>query len=85
MSSKTPRKRAIRQTSDATVGQVLRYMRGVKKEMAEPDDSVEGLVIAHKADEQMRFALSAVSGVDLKLYEVEFRLRAADDLVDTGR
>ena len=66
------------QTSDATVGQVLRYMGWVKQKMAEPDDSVEGLVIAHKADEQIRFALSAVSDVDLKLYEVEFRLRGAD-------
>ena len=65
------------QSSDATVGQVLRYMGWVKKQMAEAGETVEGLVIAHKADDQIRFALSAVQGVELKLYEVEFRLRSS--------
>lgn len=66
-----------RQTSDQTVGQVLRYMGWVKQRMAAAEDSVEGLVIAHEADQAIRFALAAVPAVRLQLYEVDFRLREA--------
>lgn len=63
------------QTSDATVGQVMRYMGWVAAKLAQPGDEVRGLVIAHEADEGMRFALSAASNVSLMFYEIEFRLR----------
>ncbi len=63
------------QSSDQTVGQVLRYMGWVKQRMAGPEDQVEGLVIAHHADEAIRFAIAVVPGVKLQKYEVDFRLR----------
>ena len=63
------------QTSDETVGQVLRYMGWVREKLAKPGDSVRGLIIAHKADASIRYAISSVDSVDLKLYEVEFKLR----------
>lgn len=65
------------QTSDETVGQVLRYMGWVRKKLAKPGDSVRGLIIAHKADASIRYAISSVDSVDLNLYEVEFKLRPA--------
>jgi len=63
------------QTSDKTVGQILRYMGWVKKELAEPEDKVEGLIIAHDAEDSLKYAISMVPSVSLKLYEVEFRLK----------
>ncbi len=62
------------QTSDATIGQVSRYMGWVKQKLAQPDEQVEGMVIAHEADDAIRYALSAVPNVNLLLYEVDFRL-----------
>ena len=63
------------QTSDATVGQVLRYMGWVEEHMAEKGETVEGLIIAHQHDEKIRYALKRVSDVDLMLYEVDFHLK----------
>lgn len=63
------------QSSDQTVGQVLRYMGWVKNKLARPNDRVEGLIVAHSDDLSVRYALAAVKDVSLRLYEVEFRLR----------
>jgi len=63
------------QSSDKTVGQVLRYVGWVKQHLAEQRDEVDGLVIAHKGDDTIRYALSATQGVELQLYEVQFSLR----------
>ena len=68
------------QSSDKTVGQVLRYMGWVKKELAGSDESVEGLVVAHKAEDAIRYALTAVSDVSLQLYEVDFHLKSPPPL-----
>ncbi len=68
------------QTSDATVGQVLRYIGWVKQNLAKRDEQVEGLVIAHEADESIKYAISAIPNVRLMLYEVEFRLKFAPEL-----
>jgi RecB family endonuclease NucS len=62
------------QGSDRTVGQVLRYMGAVRRELAEEDDAVEGLIIAHKATDRLRYAVSEVSSIDLQLYDVDFHL-----------
>jgi hypothetical protein len=64
------------QTSDQTVGQVLRYMGWVRQELAAPGDAVRGLVIAHDVDDQLRYALSVAAEVELMLYEVQFSLVA---------
>lgn len=50
-------------------------MGWVKEHLAEGEDTVQGLVIAHEADESIRYALAAVPNVELQLYEVEFRLK----------
>ncbi len=62
-------------SSDKTVGQVLRYMGWVREHLAGPDEAVEGLIVAHQADASVRYALSSVHGVRVKLYEVDFRFR----------
>jgi hypothetical protein len=50
-------------------------MGWVQGELADKGDQVEGLVIAHSADDALRFALSATRSIRLMLYEVDFRLR----------
>ncbi len=62
------------QSSDSTVGQILRYIGWVGEHLAVPNETVEGLVIAHQADESIRYALKPLNNVALQLYEVEFRL-----------
>jgi hypothetical protein len=62
------------QASDVTVGQVLRYMGWVKAHLAQPDEDVSGLVIAHESEDALQYALSAVPSVDFQRYEVRFEL-----------
>ena len=73
--------------SDRTVGQIARYVGWVRRHLAADDESVEGLVIAHAADDRIRYALDVVPDVALKTYEVEFRLHseAIRGSVDTER
>lgn len=63
------------QSSDQTVGQVLRYMGWVAHHLAQAGETVEGLVIAQETDDSIRYALSAASGIRLHTYEVSFQLK----------
>lgn len=62
-------------SSDAVVGQVLRYMGWVQKHLIEDGETVEGLVVATEGDPQLHYALTVVPSVSFKSYEVEFRLK----------
>lgn len=62
------------QTSDATIGQVLRYIGYIQEEVAEPGETVEGLVISHQSDESIEYALKAIENVKYARYEVGFKL-----------
>jgi hypothetical protein len=70
------------QTGDQTVGQVLRYMHAVRRELAEEGDAVEGLIIAHDATDKLRYAVAEVPRIALRLYDVRFHLRPDDDVGD---
>ncbi len=63
------------QGSDGTVGQVLRYMGAVRRELAGEEDTVESLIIAHEASDRLRYAVGETPAVDLQLYDVDFHLR----------
>jgi len=60
--------------SDVVVGQVLRYMGYVKEQIAEPDQTVEGAVIALEDDKKLRWALAMVPNVSFYRYEIRFKL-----------
>mgnify|MGYP000243905519 CR=1 FL=1 len=62
------------QTSDDTIGQVLRYMGWVKQELQ--PEIVEGLVVAGKYDKRLHYAASMAPNVDVFVYEVSFNLKA---------
>ena len=63
------------QTSDQTAGQLLRYIGWVKRHLAGEGETVQGMIICRNADKALHYALSVVNDVELREYEVEFRLR----------
>ncbi len=64
------------QSSDAVVGQVLRYIGWVQKHLIEDGETVEGLIVATEGDPQLHYALTVVPSVSFQSYEVEFRLKS---------
>lgn len=60
--------------SDVVVGQILRYMGYVKEQIAEPDQTVEGVIIALEDDQKLRWALAAVPFISFFRYQVSFKL-----------
>jgi hypothetical protein len=61
------------QTSDDTVGQVLRYMGWVAENLSDPN--VKGIIIAGKYDKKLHYAQSLTPNIDVFLYEVNFSLK----------
>ena len=61
------------QTSDETVGQLCRYMGWIKVE--KKDNNVRGVIIAGSFDKKLDYALKAVSGIEVFLYEIDFKLK----------
>jgi hypothetical protein len=68
------------ETSDSTVGQVLRYIGWVRRHLAEPGDEVQGLVIAGSVDQSLLYAIAAAPAVRVMTYQVDFRLNDAPSL-----
>jgi hypothetical protein len=66
------------QTSDATVGQVLRYINWIKKNLAKPDQKVRGIIVASEIDDALRYAVTGLPNVSVKTYTVTFSLQAAE-------
>jgi len=64
------------QSTDETVGQVLRYIGWIKRNLAQKDEKVKGLIIAHDPTDALLYALDAIAELDVELqrYEVEFKL-----------
>jgi restriction system protein len=61
-------------TSDVVVGQLLRYMGYVKEELAEPEQTVEGVVIGLEDDQKLRWAIAPVPVVKFYRYQINFKL-----------
>lgn len=62
-------------TSDATVGQMLRYINWVKEKVASQNQNVRGIIVAHDIDEALRFAAKGLVNVSVKTYSVTFSLQ----------
>ena len=63
--------------SDSVVGQIQRYMGYVQGELAEPGQSVKGVIIALEDDLRVRRALAVAPNIDFYRYEVNFKLHKA--------
>ena len=64
--------------SDTVVGQILRYIGYVKEELAEPNQTVKGVIIALDDDLRLKRALSVVKGVEFYRYKVSFKLERVE-------
>ena len=60
--------------SDTVVGQTLRYMGYVREQIAEPEQDVEGVIIALEDDQKLRWALVSVPSVTFYRYRIDFHL-----------
>jgi len=60
--------------SDIVVGQLLRYMGYVKEELAEPDQTVEGVIIGFEDDQKLRWAIAPVPSIKFYRYQINFKL-----------
>ena len=63
--------------SDRVVGQVLRYMGYIKEQIATPNQTVEGAIIALEDDQSLRWAISNVPSVSFYRYQISFKLAKA--------
>ena len=63
------------QTSDATVGQVLRYINWIRDNLAAQDQSVRGIIVASEIDDKLRYAAKGLPNVSVKTYRVTFSLQ----------
>lgn len=61
------------QTSDDTVGQIARYMGWVEDKLN--DKNVRGVIIAKGFDKKLEYALKRVHGIEVFIYEIDFRLK----------
>lgn len=60
--------------SDATIGQVLRYIGWVKENLAAPDQNVRAIIIASEIDDSLRYASKQLVNVRLLTYSIDFKL-----------
>ena len=53
-------------------------MGWVRTHLASPTQAVEGLIVAPESDDSLRYAVSAMPGLRLMVYEIKFELHAVD-------
>ena len=64
---------------DRAIGQLTRYMGWVRQTIGK-DRQVSGIIVAKEISDSLRYAVSVVPNVSLFEYEVEFRLRPAQEI-----
>lgn len=55
---------------DRVVGQLLRYMNWVRKELAEPGQRVRGIIVCRTMSEDLRLACASIPNVELLEYQL---------------
>jgi restriction system protein len=61
--------------SDRVVGQILRYMGWVKRNLCSDGQMVKGLIICREHDPKLTYALEMTNNIDVRYYNVSFKLR----------
>jgi len=61
-------------SSDAVVGQILRYMSWVKRNLANSTQKVSGIIVAKEVDDALRYAVQDLREVHVLTYKVDFKL-----------
>lgn len=60
---------------DRVVGQLMRYMAWIRKNLAEPNQPVRGIIVAREISEDLLLACSLLQGVQLFEYEMSVALK----------
>ncbi len=60
---------------DRVIGQILRYMAWIEKNLAEPNQKVKGIIIASKISDDLKLASSKISDITLYEYDLSISLR----------
>jgi hypothetical protein len=60
---------------DRVVGQLLRYIAWVEKNLADPDQKVRGIIIAREISDDLRLAASKTPDIELFEYDLSVSLR----------
>jgi hypothetical protein len=55
---------------ERVIGQILRYMNWVRKEVAEPGQRVRGMIVCRTISEDLRLACASIGNVDLFEYKL---------------
>jgi RecB family endonuclease NucS len=63
------------ETSDSSVGQLLRYASWVREKVAAENQNVRGIIITKKADAALEYAVRNLAFVEVKTYEIDFQLK----------
>ena len=61
---------------DRVVGQLLRYVNWIKKNLAESDEKVRGVIIARNISTDLQLACSGLQNVSLMEYELAVKLKS---------
>lgn len=61
-------------SSDQVVGQILRYMGWVKRNLCQKGQGVKGLVVCNESDARLSYALEMTQAIDVRYYRASFEL-----------
>ncbi len=64
-------------SSDAVVGQILRYIAWVRENLAK-DKIVKGVIVVLEVDKKLKYALKELKNITLYTYQVNFKLMKED-------
>ena len=71
-------------TSDATVGQILRYISWIKENVANKDQNVRGIIIAKKIDDALKYAIRDLDYIEIKTYNIDFQLSSFKETISSA-
>jgi len=57
---------------DRVIGQILRYLGWIKKNLAEDDQHVRGIIIAKEITDDLQLACTMISDISLREYSISF-------------
>lgn len=62
---------------DRAVGQLLRYMAWIEKNLADKSQKVRGVIVARQVSEDLQLACSKIADIELMEYELSVKLKRA--------
>ena len=61
-------------TSDAVVGQLLRYINWIRTNVAEKGQGVKGIIVANDYDESLTYSVMSSPDIEVMTYKINFKL-----------